>query len=331
MRVLVWWSIMVAFMSVCACPVAAEASLPCTALYVSSDGGNTLHEVPTVHRIIDLEYDPHNAQRLIALSAESEMLRIVESRNEGNTWKVLGAIPDVPRRDLGSYHLHLSSRSSSVFVFGRDLYRLSNDHITKCPLAQVKAMASSRASSRLIACSHSFRAGGPREAVCSSHDEGMTWSFLARQPFHSLQWLSNEEVMIGGLRGTVAVSRDNGKTWHNASDAFAEGFLVKPLSIGENSVFAMCGLGCYESNDLGLHWRPLLQFEKPSPYYVMGLPAGQDATIYAARTSVLFFTHDHGATWRKAKPLPYDVVKIVGDPTRSRRVYVLCANWADLD
>jgi hypothetical protein len=307
---------------------ADEKYLPYTALYTLSIDGEVTTEITTNHNIIDIDIDPHDNQRLVALSVNSNYLEIIESIDNGKNWKSITIIQEVPNRDFDTYRLHLSQGSPTIFIFGRYLYRLSNNIVSKSDLEYVNTMASSQSSGQILLSSRT-------SFFNYSSDDGITWSRISNKSFKSILWLPKESsVIIGGTYDTVEISHDKGKNWVKSKDFFGKSdfgsHLITDLTVGKTSTYAISGIGCFESKDNGINWEPLMKFKRWAIWSSMAVLSGQDSMIIVSRYSDINITQDHGENWKNIKSLKYDVAKIIIDPRKPMQVYVLCVSWPDV-
>jgi hypothetical protein len=126
-----------------------------------------------------------------------------------------------------------------------------------------------------------------------STDNGNSWDTIL--PLSGVQCIAiQDSIMVVGESGGVAISLNNGNTWHSSMI----GYYFQPLSVSsvaieKSTLFASTDSGMFRSTNLGEYW------EKISPV-TFACFAGIDSTIIVGDIEGMAVSTDLGLTWNNA-------------------------------
>jgi photosystem II stability/assembly factor-like uncharacterized protein len=101
-------------------------------------------------------------------------------------------------------------------------------------------------------------------------------------------------VLIGGNKGVITTT-DNGTTWTNTSNGFADSTVMKLLSDGSTIYAATWGAGIYKSTNEGSTWIPVNN--GLGNYNVFALIKTGNIFVAGTMGSGVFISHDNCNSW----------------------------------
>lgn len=257
------------------------------------NGGRTWPDAG-IGPVTALARDPAFPARLLAAPAQDPETspRIYESRNQGETWSPLGALPVYDAVTRMAVHpaqgrvIYAGTRYSGI-------YKSVNGGLTW------------RRSSR----------GLRFQSPCDQ-------TFCPEEPVTALEIDPRDPRIVYAVFGyQVVKSVDAGRTWDLVMDDLEDVSSVETLILdpeSSNVIYIGTGDGVFKSTDGGATWRES-SFGLPAPFADFAVvdlaidPRGEETVLYAAtRVAGVFRSTDRGATWEPlSEGLPILLVDFV--------------------
>lgn len=163
---------------------------------------------------------------------------LVESRDGGRTWKVLS------RGGESDFHT-LATAGDTVVAFDGELRRTADGRTwsTASLPAEPRVLASSPAGKHVLATTE--------QGLLMSTDKGATWAPVPKAPLLLLVAWADERTAVGiAPDGTVALSRDAGRTWRTTGKTDpAPQALSASVSAGRLEILVVTDHGVLSSTD----------------------------------------------------------------------------------
>lgn len=165
-----------------------------------------------------------------------------------------------------------------------------------------------------------------------SDNAGVAWRVLAKTPgaLYDMQYHPNREQTIYAGSGTVGLvrSRDNGSTWEDFSEQFAEfagtheyrDFVLIPSGVVYASRY-----GLLRSLNHGQNWAslPLISGAKDSNIQALAVNPGNPLEIYYGTNSTFYVSLDGGLNWiPRTIPTTRPASDVIIDPSDSSHIYL---------
>ena len=157
-------------------------------------------------------------------------------------------------------------------------------------------------------------------------DGGNKWNVIKRyeRRLNSLNFYeSNPDIMVGGTREGITISKDKGETWQEKKISFknvGDEILTVFIMPGNPDVLYAGGSSIFKSVDGGESWIESFVFENGG--FVKDIEGDLSGTgvIYAATSRGVFITDDEGESWKNRG------LKLVNDITIVDKVLYAAAN-----
>jgi photosystem II stability/assembly factor-like uncharacterized protein len=305
----------------------------------SSDGGATWQPRNTgllALTAYDLAIDPHHPETLWAAAGVTGLYR---STVGGRDWD-LSAQPPAPLFDPLSppaiFSVAVSADGARLYtVFNLELWASADDgaNWTEFLIAGRLPPFLLISSVRTHPVDASTLYARSSKTIFASHDSGANWQTLASPGFgcaiadlalapsapSTLYVLGSNISGItrcGPVTGIVR-STNGGASWTNANGGLqgsVDSLAVDPLDA--RTVYAQTSRGLMKSTDGGATW--LRAGKAKSGDLVFSTGGG---TLWEARGSQVFASHDGGATWQSTGGPQAVILRLIADPTSPDRLY----------
>jgi hypothetical protein len=174
--------------------------------------------------------------------------------------------------------------------------------------------------------------GGGNLGILSSGNRGVAWQRLSAGvggpvDFHAMTVSRADPKVVYGIYKGLQVSRDSGRTWHNAGPVPEKTFGLAGSARDPDTIYAAAMGGLFVSRDGGRNWSPVFMQQRPTTLVEVSAAGRIYAFVYGVG---LMVGEESGSGWKVQSDDFGDryPVKLAIDPGDPDRIHVVADTGA---